>query len=435
MSRLTQTPSNAHREENVEIEFPRMIRVRQNFPASERLDVSSHVSDQFSRLKGGIQPGQRIAVGVGSRGITDLSTIVSAVIHEIRGLGAEPFIIPAMGSHGGATPEGQRELLAGYGVTEAAMGTPIRDSLEVTQIGETSDGVSVYCSVEALAADGIVLINRVKPHTDFFGTLGSGLLKMCVIGLGKRVGATAMHLAAMQLGYEKVIRAMAAVIIDRSPIIGGIAILENQHHSTAQLVGVRRDEMATAEDELLERAKQLMPLLPFDEIDLLIVDAIGKNISGAGMDPNVINRSIHGYDSLPKRGDRPSPFIRRIFVRGLTPETHGNAIGIGMADATTQRLVQETDTRITNINALTALTPQSAKMPIAFANDREAIQRMLASLPLADSREASIVRIADTLSLAEINVSESLWSRVGRSLGLTPIGRASEMLFDTDGNL
>ncbi len=315
------------------------------------------------------------------------------------------------------------------------MRVEIRDSLEVQQVGATSTGVRVFCSCEALAADGIVLVNRVKPHTDFFGTLGSGLLKMCVIGLGKRTGATAMHLAATQFGYECVIRAMAAVLIDHAPIMGGIAILENQHHDTARIIGIERERMTTAENELLVEAKRLMPTLPFDEIDLLIVDAIGKNISGAGMDPNVINRSIHGYDSLPQRGDRSAPFIRRIFVRGLTAETHGNAIGIGMADASTTRLASETDMRVTSINALTALTPQSAKMPIAFENDREAITRMLASLPLANADSAKIVRIADTLSLSEMEISAPLWEEYGTASGLTARGELHPIDFDVDGNL
>ena len=374
-------------------------------------------------------------MGVGSRGITHLREIVAAVLGQLRAAGAQTFIIPAMGSHGGATPEGQREVLASYGITEDAMGVAIRDSLEVRQVGTTSDGVSVVCSTEALAADGIVLINRIKPHTDFFGTLGSGLLKMCVIGLGKRAGATAMHLAATQFGYERVIRAMARVLMQNAPVLGGLAILENQFHETARLLAIPREEMETAEDALLVEARAFMPLLPFEEIDLLIIDRIGKNISGAGMDPNVINRSVHGYDSLPARGDRPAPFIRRIFVRGLTPETHGNAIGIGMADATTARLVREMDMRVTQINSLTALTPQSAKLPISFDTDREAIERMLASLPLPDSRTAKIVRIADTLSLAEMEISESLWDEVRARPQLTALGEPREISFDAAGNL
>ncbi len=416
--------------------LPRFVRVRQNFPQTPPLDIRATLEAELAKLRSRVTPGVRIAVGVGSRGITHLSEIVAIVLGQLRAAGAQPFIIPAMGSHGGATPAGQREVLATYGITEEAMGVPIRDSLEVRQVGTTAEDVPVYCSTEALAADGIVLINRIKPHTDFFSqTLGSGLLKMCAIGLGKRAGATAMHLAAMRFGYEHVIRSMAGALLQKAPVLGGVAVLENQFHDTARLLAVPRAEMETAEDALLIEARALMPLLPFDEIDLLIVDRIGKNISGTGMDPNVINRSIHGYSSLPMREDRPAPFIRRIFVRDLTAETHGNAIGIGMADATTTRLVRATDARFTSINALTALTPQSAKIPIHFETDREAIERMLASLPLSEPRHASIVRIADTLSLAEMEISEPLWAKMGSRPGLSAIGEPAEVRFDTQGNL
>lgn len=415
--------------------LPRILRIRQNFAPAPRLDIHATLAVEFAKLRPRLQSGARIAVGVGSRGITHLAEIVAAVLGQIRITGAVPFIIPAMGSHGGATPEGQREILASYGVTEDAMGAPIRDSLEVRQLGATSDGVPAFCATEALAADGIVLINRIKPHTDFSGALGSGLLKMTVIGLGKRTGATAMHLAATQFGYERVIRGLAGVILQSAPVLGGVAILENQFHDTARLLVIPREEMETAEDALLAEARALMPLLPFDEIDLLIVDRIGKNISGAGMDPNVINRSVHGYSSLPIRAGQPSPFIRRIFVRDLTPETHGNAVGIGMADATTTRLVRGIDARATGINSLTALAPQCAKVPIAFDTDREAIERMLASLPLSDPRAARIVRIADTLSLAEMEISEPLWAEVRARSDLTALSGPREVAFDSGGNL
>ncbi len=415
--------------------LPRILRIRQHFPETPPLDIRATLDTAFRKLRARVPSGARIAVGVGSRGISHLPEIVGAVLAQLRAAGAQPFLIPAMGSHGGATPEGQRAVLASYGITEEAMGVPIRDSLEVREVGRSADGVPVFCSTEALAADGIVLVNRIKPHTDFAGTLGSGLLKMCVIGLGKRAGATAMHLAATQLGYERVIRGMAAVLLQNAPVLGGLAILENQFHDTARLVAIPREEMETAEDALLVEARALMPLLPFDEIDLLIVDRIGKNISGAGLDPNVINRSIHGYDSLPMRGDRPAPFIRRIFIRGLTPETHGNAIGIGLADATTTRLVREMDPRVTSINCLTALTPQGAKIPIAFDTDREALERMLASLPLPDPRAARIVRIADTLSLSEMEISEPLWMEVRTRPELSALSDPSDMSFDADGNL
>lgn len=413
-----------------------MRRIRQNFPRSAPLDLPAAVSREFERLRPELKPGARIAVGVGSRGITNLTTLVAAVIRELRAAGAQPFIIPAMGSHGGATPEGQRGILAGYGITEDEMGVPVRPSLDVRQIGATSEGAPVYCSVEALAADGILIINRIKPHTDFSGTIGSGLLKMCVIGLGKHAGAAAMHRAASWIGHERSIRGMADVIIARAPLLGGIAILENAFHETARIVAIPREAMATAEEPLLEEARGLMPLLPFEEVDLLVVDWIGKNISGAGLDPNVTNRWVQGYIGGLMREDRPAPFLRRIFVRDVTPESHGNAIGIGLADVTTTRLVRAMDLRATSINALTSLTPQSAKIPIAFDTDREAIARTLGSLALDDpARQARVARIESTLSLAEMDVSDALWAEAKSRPTLTAIGEPKEMEFDATGNL
>ncbi|MSU51520.1 MAG: DUF2088 domain-containing protein [Opitutus sp.] len=416
--------------------LPRMIRVRQNFPSPPPLDLAATLSAEFAKLRPRLVPGARIAVGVGSRGVTNLAAIVLAVLGELRAAGTQPFIIPAMGSHGGATPEGQCELLASYGVTEETMGVPIRASLEVREVGVSAEGAAVFCSTEALAADGIVLINRIKPHTDFFSpTLGSGVLKMCVIGLGKRTGAATMHLTASRIGHERAIRGMADVLLRTAPILGGVGILENQFHDTARLVVLPREEMAHGEDSLLPEARALMPLLPFDEIDLLIVDRIGKNISGSGMDPNVIRRAVDGYSSSLVREGRPAPFIRRIFVRDLTEETHGNAIGIGLADVTTTRLVRATDARATSINALTALAPQCAKIPMHFDTDREAIERALASLPLADPAAARIVRIADTLSLVELEISESMWTGEKLPPALTACGELHAPDFDAAGNL
>jgi hypothetical protein len=413
--------------------FPRMFRVRQNFPARAPLDLRASILEQFGRLR--IKPGTRVAVGVGSRGIANLAAIVGLVLEQIRAADAQPFVIPAMGSHGGATPEGQREVLASYGLTEKTLNAAILDSLEVEQIGTTADGVPVFCSVEALAADGIVIINRVKPHTDFSGSLGSGLLKMCVIGLGKRAGATAMHQAASTLGHERVVRGMAHVVLGRAPILGGIAILENQFHDTARLVALPKEEMEKGEEALLAEARALMPLLPFDEIDLLIVDQLGKNISGAGMDPNVTGRGVQGYSGSLQRNDRPAPFIKRIFVRELTPETHGNAIGIGLADVTTTRLVRAMDSQITSINALTALTPQCAKIPIHFESDREAMAMVLASLAIPDPRAARIVRILDTLSLIEMEVSEAMRGDCQQRSNLSCQSEPYDMRFDETGNL
>jgi hypothetical protein len=413
-----------------------MVRVRQNFPRPAPLDLRASVASEFARLRALLKPGARIAVGVGSRGITNLRSIVQAVVEQLRAAGAEPFIIPAMGSHGGATPEGQREVLATYDITEQSIGAPIRASLDVRQVGVTAEGAPAYCSVEALQADGIVVVNRIKPHTDFYGTLGSGLLKMLVIGVGKHAGALAMHRAASRIGHERAIRSIAKVLIAQAPVLGGIAILENQFHETARIVAVPRTEMEKAEEALLEEARALMPLLPFDEIDLLIVDWLGKNVSGSGMDPNVTNRWVQGYIGGLMRENRPAPFVRRIFVRNLTPESHGNAIGIGLADVTTTRLTAAMDTRVTNINALTSLTPQTAKIPIAFDTDREAIERTLGTLALNDpARQALVVRIESTLSVVDLEVSEALWGIAKSRPGLSGLSESREMDFGADGNL
>jgi hypothetical protein len=413
-------------------ELPLFARVRQNFPAARPIDIRATLTKEFGRLS--IPAGATIAVGVGSRGIANLAGIVRIAIDLLRSAGAKPFIFPAMGSHGGATPEGQCGLLAGYGVDEAAMGVPIRASLEVREVGRTADGVPVFGNIDAMGADGILLINRVKPHTDFFSrTLGSGLLKMAVVGLGKQAGAAAMHLAASQHGHEHAIRTMARVLIEKTPLLGGLAILENQFHETAGLTVLRRDEIERREGELLAEAWRLMPLLPFDEIDLLVVDRIGKNISGTGMDPNVVQRSIDGYSTSLQREGRAAPFIKRIFVRDLTEETHGNALGIGLADATTTRVVRAMDVRTTAINSLTALTMNSAKVPIHFDSDREALERMLASLPLKSGGDARVVRIRDTLSLEEMQVSAAMLTSLPSTV--TPLQAPERLGFDRDGNI
>src|SRR5947208_4193623 len=419
------------------IPFPRMFAVRQKFPQSQPLDIPAVVQHEFKaqNVLSRLQPGAQIAVGVGSRGISNIKNIVAAVLDELKAAGAKPFIIPAMGSHGGATTEGQIGVLESYGITEHSMAVQIRASMEVERIGASADGVEVFCSVEALGSDGIVLVNRVKPHTDFQGTVGSGVLKMSVIGLGKRAGAAACHAAATRLGYEPTPRSIAGVLLPTEPIVCGVAIVENQFHDTARIVVLKRDEIEEREKELLEEARRLMPRLPFDDIDLLIVDRIGKNISGAGMDPNVTGRWVHGYSTSLGPDNQAKPMIRRIFVCDLTPETHGNAIGIGFADITTTRLVNAMDKPVTYINALTALTPNGAKIPIHFDTDRECVSQGLSSLAIPDTRHAKVVRIADTLSLVKLEVSEAYASLVKKREDLETQGEPREMRFDATENL
>ena len=315
------------------------------------------------------------------------------------------------------------------------MRAPILSSLEVREIGMSRDGIPVYCSAEALNADGIVLVNRVKPHTDFKGAIGSGLLKMCAVGLGKRMGATVLHAAASRIGFEKSIRGIASKIIETAPVLGGIAVLEGRMHETCRVVVLPREDMESGEDALLEEALGLMPKLPFDEIDLLIVDRMGKNISGSGMDPNVIGRDGSGYSASLIRGSRPAPFVKRLFIRDLTPETHGNAVGLGIADFTTTRLSRAVDLRSTYLNALTALAPQSAKIPIHFDTDREVVEEAIASLAMASGEAPRVVRIADTLSLTILEASEALWLEASRRGDLILESGLREMGFQGDGNL
>ena len=415
--------------------FPRMLRLRQKFPVSPPLDLRAAVTQELAVIRDCFRPGARIVVAVGSRGITNLQAIVAAVLGFLKQAGTLPFIVPAMGSHGGATAEGQTQLLTEYGISEAQLGVPIHAAMDTRQIGTTADGTPVHFSEEALKADGIVLVNRVKPHTDFSGPIGSGLLKMTVVGLGKRTGATCFHAAASRLGYEPVLRAVAPVALSAAPILCGVAIIENQVHQTARIAVVRPEEFERREAELCAEARQLLPRLPFDEIDLLIVDHLGKNISGTGMDPAVIGRSIHGYSLQHEGGHRPTPFVRRVFVRDLTPQTHGNAVGIGMADFTTSRLVRAIDHRVMTMNALTALSLQGAKIPIHFETDREAIEQALISLALPNPAQAKVVRIADTLSLELLEASEALAETANRREDLEPAGPPVEMAFDPDGNL
>jgi hypothetical protein len=413
-----------------------MIPVRQVFPATPVVDIVRTVRRGFEPLLGRLRPGQNVAVAVGSRGITRLRETVVGVLEVLRWAGVRPYIVPAMGSHGGATPEGQTELLKEYGVDAASLGVPIHAAMEAECIGETPDGVKVFFAREALKADAVVVINRVKPHTDFAGVIGSGLQKMLVIGLGKRTGAANFHLAALRLGYEHVIRSSAKVTLERVPVLCGVALVEDARHQPAIVEVVPAKMIPAREEQLFAEAARVMPRLPFPGMDLLIVDRIGKNISGAGMDPNVIGRGVHGYSSAQIEPSTPGqPVIRRLFVRDITPESHGNAIGIGMADVTTTRLVREMDARVTAINALTALTVQSAKIPIHFESDREAIAACLESAGLTDTAAVRVVRIESTLSLEHVQVSESYAEEVAANGRLESKGPPREMSFDTLGNL
>jgi hypothetical protein len=419
------------------MEFPKMIEVRQTYPPSPRLNISQLLHEQFARtgVRKKVVPGMRIAVGVGSRGITNLNEIVKATIDLLIEAGAHPFLVPAMGSHGGATPEGQAEVLADYGITAESVGVPIETGMEVVKIGTALDGQDVVFSVPALNSDGVIAINRIKPHTDFRGPLGSGIQKMLTIGFGKQQGAANAHRAAAHLGHETVIREFSKVILERVPVLCGIAIVEDQHHQTAEIKVIGREAIASEESELLERSRALMPRLPLDEIDLLIVDQIGKEISGTGMDTNIIGRDISGYLATLRPDSLLSPRIFRIFVRDLTTATNGNGIGIGLADFTTSRAVKSLNMRYTYVNAVTSIGLQPAKIPIHFDSDRETIQAALATLASAKPETLRVMRVVNTLNLEHMLVSESCVGALMDKPGIKIIGPAKSMEFDESENL
>ncbi|MFM1943756.1 MAG: hypothetical protein RI897_2738 [Verrucomicrobiota bacterium] len=412
-----------------DVEFPRWVRVRQRFAESKVVDVRDvGLELERSGVMSGLARGSRVAVAVGSRGIDRLAELVGVVVERLRGAGLDPFLVPAMGSHGGATSEGQIRLLADYGVTEELMGVVIDARMETEVLGRTADGVEVHAARSVVEADAVLILNRVKPHTDFGGVIGSGLLKMLVVGVGKHAGALAFHRAAQRLGYEPALRTMSGVAFEfwGGRLLGGVAVIEDARHRLARLEVVRGGEMLGAEERLAAEAARYMPRLPLEDIDLLIVDRIGKNISGTGMDPNVIGRMIHGY-SLIESELPQHPRIRRIFVRGLSEESHGNAIGIGMADFTTRELEAAMKRDVTYLNSLTALSLQGAKLPIVMESDRLAVAAALSSLGLADTRKARVVRIQDTLSLEEMWVSESCVEELGGRDGLEVVGELEEM--------
>jgi hypothetical protein len=415
--------------------LPKMGVVWQKFPVAPPLDIPAVLAREFETagVLAQLQPGARVAVAVGSRGITDLARIVRTVIDLLRQVGASPFIVPAMGSHGGATPEGQVQILADYGVGESQLGVPVAAAMEVEQVGLTEEGRPIYFSTAAQQADGIVVINRVKPHTDFGGDFGSGILKMLAIGLGKLRSAALLHEEAARLGHARVFRHAARVVLRSAPVLCGVAVVEGAVHETLRLSVLRPDEIELRERELLEQARDRMARLPFRAIDLLIIDRMGKDISGAGIDSNVIGRDVQGYSSALDQ--QPLPVAYRVFVRNLTPFSHGNAVGIGLADFTTSRLVRAIESRKTYVNALTALVVPAVKIPIHFDTDREVIEAALTSMSLPDPRRARVVRIVDTLSLERMEVSEALFEEAHGCDNLAPIRQPREMEFDVTDNL
>lgn len=377
-----------------------------------------------------VPAGSRIAVGVGSRGIANLATIVRAVVDSWQAQGVKPFLIPVMGSHGGGTAEGQRSVLEHYGITADSMGVPVVSSLDVVQIGATPHGIAVSMDREAWEADGVMLCSRVKWHTSFDGRLESGVHKMMAIGLGKWEGAKRYHMWALRLGLELVIREVGRVMLDTGRMLGGMAILEDANHRTAEVHALGASTMVAREEELLARVKTWKPNIPVSACDLLIVDEIGKNISGSGMDTKVINRSSMGRNCWPGL-----PRIERIYARSLTPHGGGNAVGIGLCDIIHDRLYSAVDFRKTWINSLTASSTVACMCPPHFATDRECVDTILATCGHADLADCSVVQIRNTLELSRMRVSENLLEGLVPEAHVETVGPSRPMRFNGQGQL
>jgi hypothetical protein len=387
------------------MKYPKMAIIKQHFDTSPISDVAAVVSAELDRLKIAerILPGHSVAITAGSRGIANITTVLATVVRDMKALGAHPFLVPSMGSHGGATAEGQIKLLAGYGITEKSIGAPIRSDMAVVELAKSELGLPVYLDKVACSADHIIVINRVKPHTDFEAPVESGIIKMMTIGLGKQKGAEQYHNAVLEHGYYKILMAHARVIMAHAPISIGIGLVENQHDQTQVIRAAWREDIETAEVELQRTAKTLLPRIPFKEIDLLIVDEMGKDISGTCMDQNVIARTVIRVGTVPN-----TPKIRRIFVRDLTAKSQGMATGIGNADFVTTRLVAKVDRSATYINCLSACEPEMAAIPPYFDTDREILDRALATIGLIEPENARIVHIRNTLDLTFMRISQAL---------------------------
>jgi hypothetical protein len=411
--------------------FPEMALVRQKLHAEKLEDIPASVDKalQGLQLASIVKRGESVAVAVGSRGISHISLIVSECLKSLKEVGLEPFIVPAMGSHGGNTSEGERSVLARLGITESFLDTPIVAAADVVEIGTLDIGIPMLMDRRAAEADHIVVINRVKPHTKFRGLIESGLTKMLTIGLGKGQGAALYHRAAVQHTFV-ILQDAAQNILGNRSVLFGLAILEDGYRNVSRVRAVRSESWLESERALLEEARIMMPSIPFDPIDVLIIDEIGKEISGIGMDSNVTGRH---RDIVGNFFNAPHP--RRIFVRDLSSESDGNANGIGLADVTTRRLVDALDLEKTYTNALTAISPEKAAIPMYFESDRECIEACLNTIGMVRPEEARITRIKNTATLETLWVSRALESDVTSNPNLKILGEWQPMAFDKKDNL
>jgi hypothetical protein len=418
---------------STQIRLPRMITVRQNFPDLSIVDVAAAVEREMatSDFLARVPFGGKVAIGVGSRGIANIQIIAGTVVRFWKAQGRHPFIFPAMGSHGAATAEGQAEVLARYGITESAMGCPVKSQGDVVSLGKSLSGIEVFLDRRAFEADGVMPVGRIKWHTDFSGKIESGLLKMIAIGFGKFAGAQNYHRHAYRVGLESVIREVSRLVMKSGKVIGGLAVLEDANHNTARVAAIPAGEIERREEELLRLVKSWMPGIPVPSVDLLIIDEMGKDISGAGIDPKVVNRGVDGtpnpWPDLPR--------IERIYVRGLSAKTHGNADGVGLADIVHSRLVSMIDWPTTSINSLTSMTPTAIRLPIHYPTDRECLERIVPTCGRIDLRDLTVAWIGNTLELRILALSENLVPQLHNEPQVNLLGSSWPIDFDVSGQL
>jgi hypothetical protein len=407
-----------------------MATVRQRFDDAHINDVEKAVHEEIIRpeIAERVHSGMKIAIGAGSRGIANIGIAVRATVQALRELGAKPFVFPAMGSHGGATAEGQQAVLAGYGITEEGVGAPIRATMDTVLIGEMKDGTPVHMDRYAHEADGVVLVNRIKPHTTFRGAIESGVVKMMVIGMGKIQGATYLHAHGMD-HFPKVLPQVATFIMERTSILFSIGMIENAYDQTAIVEALLSDTLVQREVELQKKAKSLMGRLHFSDIDILLIDRMGKEISGAGFDPNITgrnNRGVTGFDD---------PRVQKIVVLDLSKMTNGNATGLGLADVITQKLFNGINYASTYANVITSAYLDGALIPIAMPTDQQALQLAVKTLVRVKAGQARIVRIRDTLTIDKISVSEPMLAEVKQHPDMSMISELEPFNFASDGTL
>ena len=413
------------------LDLPNMRMLRQRLSVLPGVNVLAEMEREWADLKDRIELPRKgsVAIAVGSRGISNLTEVVRTVVIKLREAGCEPFIAPAMGSHGGATAEGQRAVLSARGITEQSVGAPVRSAMEVTSMGEI-DGIPLFMDRLAQEADGVVLVNRIKPHTNFVGPTESGLIKMIAIGLGNQIGAEHYHRLSVVRDQYEIISSAGRELLKCCRVLFGVGLVENQKHETAVVKMARAEEIESMEVELLKKARACLASLPLDEIDLLIIDEMGKEISGEGIDPNVVGRDVCAYGA-----ERPWPRITRIFVRDMTEASEGSAVGIGQADFTTRRLVDKIDFKVTAINCLTACCPEAGKLPLAYLSDREAIAVAMVTLRPYSLEDLRLVHIKNTLDLDNLMVSEGCLSDLQGKTHVAIEKKNLRLEFDGFGNL